>query len=137
MDTLNSTQRSHRMSLIRAKNTKPEMLVRRLIHGMGYRYSLHSAKLPGKPDLVFRKRKKVIFVHGCFWHRHPSTRCKLARLPKSRKGFWVKKLEDNRKRDVDKQRELRKLGWNVLVIWECQLKNTKALERKIGGFLSQ
>ena len=136
MDTLTPKQRGERMSRIRSKDTKPEMLVRRIVHGMGYRYRLRETKLPGKPDLVFHKYKKVIFVHGCFWHRHPDENCKLARLPKSRKKFWITKLEGNHKRDIAKQQELRKIGWDILVIWECELKNSNFIESKIRTFLT-
>ena len=101
MDTLSKAQRSERMSRVRGKDTKPELLVRRLVHGMGYRYRLHRRDLPGTPDLVFPGRRKVIFVHGCFWHRHPDPACKLARLPKSRTDFWLPKLEGNRARDIE------------------------------------
>jgi DNA mismatch endonuclease (patch repair protein) len=95
MDTLSRKERSRRMSLIRNRDTKPELLVRRMVHRAGYRYRLHGSCLPGKPDLVFPSRRKVIFVHGCFWHRHP--KCTLARLPKSRLGFWLPKLTENRR----------------------------------------
>src|SRR5271154_74604 len=95
MDTLTREERSLRMSLIRSSNTKPEMLVRRLVHSLGYRYRLHVRSLPGSPDLVFASRRKVIFVHGCFWHRHGDSLCKLARLPKSRLDFWGGEMENN------------------------------------------
>ena len=123
------------MSRVRAKDTKPEMVVRRLAHRMGYRYRLHGARLPGRPDLVFPGRKKVVFVHGCFWHRHEG--CKLARLPKSRLDFWVPKLEANRLRDVANQARLREAGWSVLVIWECELKDQEGLARRLRDFLGE
>ncbi len=135
-DTLNKKERSARMALVRGKDTKPELVVRGLVHGMGYRYRLHSASLPGKPDLVFASRKKVIFVHGCFWHRHPSSSCKLARMPKSRLEFWLPKLEGNRLRDERNKRELWKQGWKVLSIWECQIANLASLSNRIRSFLS-
>jgi len=124
------------MSLVRGKDTKPELAVRTLVHGMGYRYRLHIASLPGKPDLVFAGRKKVIFVHGCFWHRHPSRSCKLARMPKSRPEFWVPKLEGNRLRDERNKRELKHQGWKVLSIWECQIADVASLSKRIRAFLS-
>jgi DNA mismatch endonuclease, patch repair protein len=134
MDTLTPQQRSERMRLVRGSDTKPEMAVRRLIHGMGYRYRLHVGKLPGKPDLVFPSRGKIIFVHGCFWHRHPSSACRLARLPKSRLDFWQPKLEQNRRRDLQARRQLKRSGWRILVIWECQIK-AGSLADKIERFL--
>jgi DNA mismatch endonuclease (patch repair protein) len=123
------------MSLIRSKNTGPEMVVRRLVHGMGYRYRLHGKGLPGRPDLLFPSRRRVIFVHGCFWHRHGDSACKLARLPKSRLDFWIPKLEGNKVRDMENRRKLRSMGWKSLVIWECQLKKPLPLARKISAFL--
>ncbi|MHB1220324.1 MAG: very short patch repair endonuclease [Alphaproteobacteria bacterium] len=137
MDTLTSKQRSERMSRVRGANTKPEWTVRRLVHGMGYRYRLHSSDLPGKPDLVFARRRKVLFVHGCFWHRHPDPKCPLSRLPKSRLDFWVPKLEGNRKRDKRDEKRLRDIGWSVMVVWECQLKNKNRLAARIGRFLGK
>lgn len=134
-DTLTPEERSERMSRIRSKDTKPEMIVRRLVHGMGYRYRLHRRDLPGIPDLVFPSLKKVIFVHGCFWHRHPDPNCRLARLPKSRLDFWQPKLEANRERDMEKQAELSNLGWKSLVVWECQISDKEHLENKIRAFL--
>ena len=134
-DTLTAAERSQRMKLVRGKNTMPELLVRRLVHAMGFRYSLHRRDLPGCPDLVFTRFSKVIFVHGCFWHRHPSSRCRLARLPKSRLDFWAPKLESNRVRDEKSKRALRSLGWKILVVWECQLSDKEQLKNKIWRFL--
>ena len=135
MDTLTRAERSARMSLVRYKDTKPEKLVRSLVHGMGYRYRLHTKKLPGCPDLVFRAKRKVIFVHGCFWHRHP--RCGLARMPKSKLDFWKPKLEANRQRDLRNQAALRRRGWRILVIWECQLTNIQKVADRVETFLEE
>lgn len=123
------------MSLVRNRDTKPELMVRRMVHGLGYRYRLHQTDLPGKPDLVFRSRRKVILVHGCFWHRHPDPDCKLARLPKSRLDFWLPKLEANRKRDLANQDRLASIGWQALIIWECELRDTEQLKSRIIEFL--
>ena len=123
------------MSKIKGKDTKPELLVRRLTHRLGYRYRLHRKSLPGRPDLVFGPRRKVIFVHGCFWHRHEDSDCKLARLPKSRLDFWLPKLDANKERDERNIFELRKLGWDVLVFWECQTRNEDEMERLVTQFL--
>lgn len=133
IDTLTPNERSERMSRVKGKNTKPEMIVRRLVWSMGYRYRLHDKKLPGKPDLVFRRLYKVVFVHGCYWHRHEG--CKLARLPKSRREFWIPKLEANKVRDVENIKKLKELGWGVLVVWECELRNPEQVKRKIKEFL--
>ena len=133
-DTLTPKERSERMSRVRGKGSKPEMKLRRLVHGMGFRYRLHSQVLPGKPDLVFPGRKAVIFMHGCFWHRHPG--CKLARMPKSRIDFWRKKLDANRQRDLQNQTRLRNMGWRVLVVWECQLGDTSVMSRIVREFLN-
>jgi len=135
MDTLTPEQRSERMSRVRGRDTKPELLVRRLVHSMGYRYRLHRRDLPGKPDLVFPARRKVIFVHGCFWHRHPDPACPLARLPKSRLDFWDPKLETNRKRDESNLALLAALGWKVLEVWECQTKNREDMQASVREFL--
>jgi DNA mismatch endonuclease (patch repair protein) len=109
------------------------MLVRRLVFAEGYRYRLHARDLPGCPDLVFRSRAKVIFVHGCFWHRH--SQCALARMPKSRLDFWEPKLEANKQRDARNKRRLLREGWKVLTIWECQIKNIERLKKNIRRFL--
>jgi len=133
MDNLTPEQRGRQMARVRGKDTRPEMAVRRLVFSMGYRYRLHDARLPGTPDLVFPGRGKVLFVHGCFWHRH--TNCELARLPKSRLDFWLPKLEGNRKRDLKNQRLLRKSGWRIWVVWECELRDMDKLSRRIRRFL--
>ena len=114
--------RSRQMSLVRNRDTKPEMIVRRLVHALGFRYRLHHAFLPGKPDLVFPKRRKVIFVHGCFWHQHGDPRCWRSRLPKSRLQFWVPKLRANTERDIRNIAALQADGWHVMVVWECETK---------------
>ncbi|WP_236899128.1 very short patch repair endonuclease [Devosia sp. SL43] len=124
------------MSTIRSKNTGPELKVRRLVHRLGFRYRLHRADLPGKPDLVFAGRRKVIFVHGCYWHRHDDPDCKLARLPKSRLEFWLPKLEGNRARDRKNETALAEKGWDILVLWECQVANSSFLEARIRAFLN-
>lgn len=134
-DTLTPEARSERMSRVRAKNTKPEMIVRRLVHAMGYRYRLHGRNLEGRPDLVFAQRRKVIFVHGCFWHRHPDANCKLARLPKSRQDFWLPKLESNRRRDERVAAALEVDGWKQMVVWECECGQKEQLKNKLRAFL--
>ena len=135
MDTLTPEERSERMSRVKGKGSRAELLVRSLVHRLGYRFRLHRPGLPGKPDLVFASRRKVIFVHGCFWHRHQSPGCKLARLPKSRQEFWVPKLEGNRLRDESILEALGVLGWGALVLWECELRNPSFLENRIRTFL--
>lgn len=124
-DPLTPAERSQRMSLVRSKNTQPEMRVRHLLWSLGYRYRLHVRDLPGCPDLVFRSRRKVIFIHGCFWHRH---NCPMGnRTPKSRVEFWQEKLEGNRIRDAKIRSELKKRGWSVLTLWECETQPSKTL----------
>lgn len=136
LDTLSPKERSERMSRVRAKDSKPEMVVRRMVHGMGIRYRLHRRDLPGTPDLVFGPRRKVIFVHGCFWHRHPKPDCRLARLPKSRQEFWVPKLEGNRARDLRNVAALAAEGWESLVVWECETTGDRELlAERLRGFL--
>jgi DNA mismatch endonuclease, patch repair protein len=134
-DTLTPVQRSERMARVRSKGSRAELKVRRLVHSLGYRYRLHRRDLPGSPDLVLPARRSVIFVHGCFWHRHPDPSCKLARLPKSRLDFWGPKLEANRERDERNKTALEKSGWRVLDIWECQLPDAGQLEQTIRNFL--
>lgn len=112
--------RSAQMALIKGRDTKPEMRVRRAMHAAGLRYRLHATNLPGKPDLVLRSRGVVVFVHGCFWHQHPDPSCKLARMPKSKLDFWRPKLEGNRRRDEKVREDLEARGWFVVEVWECQ-----------------
>lgn len=135
VDTLTPAQRSERMSRVRNRGGKAEMLVRRLVHSLGYRYRLHVSKLPGKPDMVFSSRRKIIFVHGCFWHRHDASGCRLARLPKSKLDFWLPKLEGNRERDLENMRRLKEAGWKVLVVWECETSDRQNLAQTLRGFL--
>ena len=134
-DTLNPAARSERMGRVRARDTKPEMVVRRLLHAMGYRYRLQARDLPGRPDIVFRGRKKAILVHGCFWHRHADPTCKLSRLPKTRLDFWLPKLEGNRQRDEANLERLRAMGWRVLLVWECELRDREQLANTLRRFM--
>ena len=124
-----SEQRSRNMSAIKSKNTKPEIKVRKILHSMGYRFRLHSKDLPGSPDIVLPKYKTVIFVHGCFWHRHEN--CKYASTPKTRKEFWNKKFTENKKRDSKIQEKIKILDWRSVVIWECETKNIENLRDKL------
>jgi DNA mismatch endonuclease Vsr len=133
MDTLTPAERSARMALIRSKNTKPEMVVRRLLHGLGYRYRLHRKDLPGAPDLVFPARKTILFVHGCFWHGHEG--CKIAHRPDSRSAYWVDKFERNKTRDLRNEKALRQAGWNVLTVWECETKDLSVMELRLASHL--
>ncbi|VGO21057.1 very short patch repair endonuclease [Pontiella sulfatireligans] len=129
MDTFTPEQRSRVMSRIRGKNTKPELIVRSLLHRAGYRFSLHRKDLPGKPDIVLRKYNTVVFVHGCFWHRHQN--CKTASMPKSNVEYWQAKFERNVSNDRKHIRELKKMGWNVIVVWECELKQPEKVLAKL------
>lgn len=136
-DTVTPERRSEIMSNIRSKSMKPEMAVRQGLHAMGYRYRLHRKDLPGKPDLVFSRRQAVIFVHGCFWHRHADPACKIARLPRSNREYWLPKLERNVARDAACQAELRQLGWKVLVIWECEIRAGSGFLERAKKFLDE
>ena len=120
------------MSRIGSKHTKPELTVRRLLHGLGYRFRLHRKDLPGKPDIVFLGRKKAIFVHGCYWHGHG---CKIGKPPKSNLDFWLPKIERNRQRDAEKRSELEAVGWAVEEVWQCELKDIQSLEARLQRFL--
>jgi DNA mismatch endonuclease (patch repair protein) len=135
VDTISREYRSEIMSRVGAKDTKPEMVVRRMLHAAGYRYRLHAKDLPGKPDLVFPARRKVVFINGCFWHRHRG--CAHARLPKSRTEFWTEKLERNRERDERNVEALRELGWEVLTVWECEVRDPATLMPRVVAFLEQ
>ncbi|MGO9622442.1 MAG: very short patch repair endonuclease [Desulfobaccales bacterium] len=132
-DKLSRERRSANMRAVQGKNTAPEMFVRRMVHGMGYRYRLHGRDLPGSPDLVFRSRRKAIFVHGCFWHQHKG--CPRANAPKSNIDFWRTKLDRNAARDAEQKAALQVQGWRVLVIWECQTKDETALKNLLKSFL--
>ena len=132
-DVLTAEGRSRNMRQIRSKNTKPEMTVRRALYGMGFRYRLHAKALPGKPDLVFKNRRRIIFVHGCFWHQHAS--CADGRLPLSRPEYWLPKLARNQDRDRNHLEALAQLGWQALVIWECEVKDIFSLEERLRAFL--
>jgi len=121
------------MSRISGTNTKAEMQVRSLLHKMGYRFRIHRSDLPGKPDIALPKHKKVIFVHGCFWHSHPN--CPRAKRPTTNREFWNGKLDKNQKRDEVVTDNLRELGWDVLVVWTCEVKNTDNLRKKLSAFL--
>ena len=133
MDTLTPRERSIRMSLIRSTDTKPELRVRKLLYRLGYRYRLHRRDLPGKPDLVFPGRSKVLFVHGCFWHAHDG--CKVANKPKTRSEFWNKKFLRNVARDKRNIGQLRGQGWHVYVVWECETRDATFLEARLARFL--
>lgn len=133
MDKLSAERRSGNMRQILAENTSPELCFRRLLHRAGYRFRLHRKDLPGKPDLVFPSRKAIIFVHGCFWHQHRT--CCDGHTPKSRTEYWIPKLNRNIERDKRVRRELRALGWRVLVVWECELKSPERVLRRADKFL--
>ena len=116
------------MRSIRSKGMKPEMVVRRLTHSLGYRYRLHRHDLPGRPDMIFPSRRKIIFVHGCFWHQHSDPQCKLARRPRSKSEYWGPKLLRNQERDREHQEKLYAVGWRVLTLWECEIKQRQPRE---------
>jgi len=132
-DHISPELRSRVMGRVRGKNTEPEKRVRRLVHGMGFRYRLHRRDLPGTPDLVFTGRKKIIFVHGCFWHQHD---CPRGARPSSNTSFWNRKLDGNIQRDERNVSALKKDGWKVLVVWECETKNPARLTKRLKKFLS-
>ncbi len=134
MDRLTTERRSWLMSRVPSKDSAPELVVRRMLHRNGYRYRLHVAQLPGKPDIVFPRRRAVVFVHGCFWHGHG---CRIGQLPKSRPEFWVPKLTRNRERDIAATHALEALGWRVATIWQCEIKDVEALGHRLGQFLNQ
>lgn len=123
------------MSRIGQRDTAPEMAVRRMLHAMGYRYRLHAKELPGRPDIVFRPKKAVIFVHGCFWHGHSNTACPISHIPKSNTAFWSAKILRNKFRDQRNTNALREMGWRVLEVWECEIKDGMALEHRLKIFL--
>ncbi len=133
-DHVDKAKRSLIMAAVHSKDTRPEMAVRKIVHRLGYRYRLHVRALPGCPDLVFPSRRKVVFVHGCFWHRHP--RCRYATAPKTREKFWQAKFGSNVARDLRTKRELARMGWAVMTVWQCELKKPDKLTERLNDFLS-
>ncbi|NQV48254.1 MAG: DNA mismatch endonuclease Vsr [Rhodospirillaceae bacterium] len=133
VDRVSPEIRAKIMASVRTKNTGPELAVRRIVHGLGYRFRLHRKDLPGSPDLVLPGRRKVIFVHGCYWHGHG---CRWGRLPRSRLEYWTSKIEGNQARDKRNRRDLRRAGWKALSVWQCELRKPDALVRKLCVFLS-
>lgn len=133
-DTRTPEQRRRIMQAVKGKDTKPELIVRSLLHRIGFRYRLHARDLPGRPDIVFRSRRKAIFVHGCFWHGHG---CKRGHPPKSRSDYWLPKLEANRIRDAAAQAQLEASSWSVLTVWQCETTDVETLERRLRAFLDR
>jgi DNA mismatch endonuclease (patch repair protein) len=133
-DKLTPARRSENMRKIRSKNTLPETIVRRLVYAMGYRYRLHVAKLPGKPDIVFSRLKKIIEVRGCFWHQHKG--CSDSHIPKSNRSYWLPKLQGNTRRDIQREKALKAMGWRVLTLWACELSDEKRLKSRLTAFLA-
>jgi DNA mismatch endonuclease (patch repair protein) len=136
-DKISAERRSRNMAAIRSGDTKPELAVRRMIHALGYRYRLHAKELPGKPDIVFRPKSKAIFVHGCFWHGCERAGCLDARKPKSNTGYWFDKLARNKARDARHLAELEAAGWETLVVWDCEIRDRPALEKRLKRFLGR
>ena len=136
MTSAQGEARSRIMRAIKSKNTAPELVVRRLLHSLGYRFRLHRTDLPGKPDIVLPKHKAVIFVHGCFWHQHPSADCRNAQVPRSNNAYWAPKLAGNVARDGEAVRLLVMLGWRVLIVWECETKKA-GLAEALQAFLGR
>ena len=135
MDRISKEHRSWNMSRIRSRNTKPERMVRSLLHRMGYRFTLHRKDLPGKPDIVLPKYKAVIFVHGCFWHRHEG--CKYAYFPKTKQKFWATKFKSNVERDRNVMKQLNEKDWQILIIWECELSDTESIIKTLEAYLNK
>ena len=131
-DKVCPAERSRIMAAVKSKDTTPEMVVRRLVHGLGFRYRLHVRGMPGTPDLVFRSKQRIVNVSGCFWHMHGCGRC---RIPATRPDYWLGKLRRNRERDKRTLGQLRRAGWRVLVVWECQTRDLQALEARLRRFL--
>ena len=134
-DVVSSEKRSQMMAGIKGKNTKPEIAIRKALFAFGLRYRIHDKRLPGKPDLVFPRRKAVVFVEGCFWHQHAEADCRRGRAPRSNLGYWRPKLNRNVERDAEAIQNLTKLGWSVLTLWECEIGSDSDLTRKICDFL--
>jgi DNA mismatch endonuclease, patch repair protein len=134
-DTFSKARRSWVMSRIRGTDTRPEMIVRSFLHRQGFRFRVHVTSLPGKPDIVLPKHNCVVFVHGCFWHHHKN--CPRASMPASRRAFWMKKILGNAARDQFTIKQLRKMGWNIVVIWQCELRNPQLLGRRLASLLKR
>lgn len=136
MDTLTREDRSRTMAAIRSKNTKPELKIRKALHAMGMRYILHDKRFPGKPDLVFPKYRTAVFINGCFWHGHKNCRRKSVKIPMTNTEYWKKKIEGNITRDIINIKAIKKRGWQVLNIWECQISETSInkLHKRISGY---
>lgn len=135
VDKITPDRRSANMAQIRSTNTKPELWVRSTLHRAGYRFRVHGRGLPGKPDIVFSAKRKVIFVHGCFWHQHESPTCRDSRRPRSNGSYWNAKLEKNVERDARNAQQLKELGWEVLTVWECELQSREAFRDKLMSFI--
>jgi len=135
MDIFSRKKRSKIMSAIRAKDTEPEILVRKMLYGQGYRFRLHRSDLPGKPDIVLPKYRTVVFVHGCFWHRHKG--CSNARIPSTNRKYWLPKLQRNVRRFAQQHAKLRALKWNVVVVWECEIEKAEKLPRSLRAALNK
>jgi DNA mismatch endonuclease, patch repair protein len=134
-DNLTPEQRRYNMLQIRSRNTRPELTVRSIVHRMGYRYRLHCSDLAGKPDLVFPRRRKIIFIHGCFWHKH---KCRYGKvIPKTNMEYWQTKRERNAARDKRNRKSLEKEGWEIFVVWECWIRNKDTLKQRLASFLMQ
>jgi DNA mismatch endonuclease (patch repair protein) len=136
-DKLSESRRSENMRRIRSRETKPEVAVRKIVHGLGYRFRLHAKELPGKPDIVRRPHRQAIFVHGCFWHQHPAEGCLDSRPPKSNQTYWSPKLAGNVARDRRNVAALRRSGWRVMIVWDCELKQPEKLSRRLARFLAE
>ncbi len=135
MDKISKERRSSNMRAVRSRNTRPEIRVRQIAHGLGYRFRLHRRELPGKPDIAFPVRQKAVFVHGCFWHQHKG--CRRATVPQSNPGFWRTKFARNVARDAEQLAAIRKRGWRALVVWECEIKDEKRLTARLRRFLGR
>jgi DNA mismatch endonuclease (patch repair protein) len=131
-DRITKAQRSHNMARVKNKNTAPELMVRKMLHRLGFRFRLHRSNLPGNPDIVLPRHHKVVFVHGCFWHGHD---CPRGKRPSTRQDFWNHKLEGNQRRDKANQDKLKELGWKILVVWECQIRHMDELEEYLLSFM--
>ena len=134
-DHLTPEKRSAIMSAIRSKNTKPEVKVRHALHRLGYRFQIHDRRLPGKPDIVFTKRRKIIFIHGCYWHQHADPNCRDTKKPTSNLDYWLPKLDRTNARDKQQQNALNQMGWKILVLWECEVSTDRQIEQRLVTFL--